>query len=452
MEQRTRELEQLQRHLSRELQRQQDLAAELTAQDESFRALAYVSPVGIFRADPQGHAIYANKRWSEIADLETSDTLGDGWTRAVHPGDRMWVAAGWEDFVGAPSEWHEEFRLRRQDGEIRWVECRAVPERDPEGKITGFAGTVTDITERRRSERALEESERLFRSFFQHSNIGLAIIDPDGHWMRVNRQFCRMLDYTEQGLMATNWETLTHPDDMACDMAQFELLLHGKIPQYEQDKRFLRSNGSVVHTHLTLAGHRLSGGSVEFVIVSAQDISEQVRMQAELQRLALRDPLTGVYNRLEMVRRLREELARAHRYKRSVSAFLLDVDHFKQINDRHGHRAGDAALQLLVQVLEKELRHSDYIARFGGEEFVVILPETPPREALELAQRLCAKVQRTPLTLPDGRTLNLTASIGVAAFPDHVEGWEDLIEAADRAMYQAKKRGRNRAQVADATG
>jgi diguanylate cyclase (GGDEF)-like protein/PAS domain S-box-containing protein len=451
VDRRTRELEHWQRHLSRQLQHQQELTAELEAQDESFRALAYVSPVGIFRADPRGAAIYVNRRWSKIAGIDDHQTLGDGWQTVVHPHDRLRVKREWEAFVQHPTEWHAEFRLQRPDGEVRWVECKAVPERNQAGEVRGYAGTVSDITERRRSEQALEESERLFRCFFQQGNIGLAIIAPDGHWMQINQTFRRMLGYDEQELMAGTWETLTHPDDMAYDIAQFERLLHGKIDRYEQDKRFVRKDGDVIHTHLTLAGHKASTGKVEFVILSAQDISEQVRMQAKLQRLALRDPLTGVYNRLELIRRLREEISRARRYRRQVSAFLLDVDHFKRINDRHGHRAGDAALRLLVQGLEEESRRSDYIARFGGEEFVVILPETAPGKALELAQRLRGRVQHSPLELPDGQILHLTVSIGVAAFPDHADDWEELIEAADLAMYQAKQRGRNRVEMTETT-
>jgi diguanylate cyclase len=101
-------------------------------------------------------------------------------------------------------------------------------------------------------------------------------------------------------------------------------------------------------------------------------------------------------------------------------------------------------------VLEQECRRSDYIARFGGEEFVVILPETGPNEALELARRLCAKIRQSALELPDGKTLHLTVSIGVAAFPYHADDGESLIEIADRAMYLAKRLGRDRVQLADA--
>jgi diguanylate cyclase (GGDEF)-like protein/PAS domain S-box-containing protein len=406
--------------------------------------------MGLFRSDRRGGIVYVNRRWRDITGLSEEQCMGDGWLRALHPKDADWVSAGWREFLAAPLEWHEEFRLIRPGGESRWVECRAVAERNARDEIAGFVGTIADITERHRSEQALEESERLFRHFFHHSNIGLAIIDPRGSWMRVNRQFCSQLGYRESELLGTSWENLTHPEDMAYDIAQFELLLQGKIPQFEQNKRFLRQDGSVLHTHLTLAGYRMSTGSVEFVIVSAQDIGEQLHLQAQLQHLALRDPLTGVYNRLELLRRLSEELARASRYERPVSAFLLDADHFRQINDNHGHSTGDAALRLLVQVLEQECRRSDYIARFGGEEFVVVLPETGPNEALELARRLCAKVRQSALELPDGKTLHLTVSIGVAAFPEHADDGEGLIEIADRAMYLAKRLGRDRVQLADA--
>lgn len=165
--------------------------------------------------------------------------------------------------------------------------------------------------------------------------------------------------------------------------------------------------------------------------------------QAALAELATRDPLTGLLNRRELLRRLREELDRSRRYERPCALLLLDIDRFKSVNDTWGHPAGDAVLRALAGTVLDSVRASDHVGRYGGEEFAVLLPETGAEGALTLAERVRAAIAATPIAVSSERSIAVTASIGVALRPGDAADVESLVACADRALYRAKQNGRN---------
>lgn len=165
---------------------------------------------------------------------------------------------------------------------------------------------------------------------------------------------------------------------------------------------------------------------------------------ARLERLAVTDGLTGVFNHRRFQEAMQAELLRAERHRRPMSVLMVDVDYFKKVNDALGHPAGDELLRRLAQVLGADLRQTDLIARYGGEEFAVVLPETTKSEAMQVAERMRAAVEER---INDGATswpTRVTVSIGVATFPDDGKAGEHIVAAADQAMYVAKRQGRNR--------
>ena len=166
--------------------------------------------------------------------------------------------------------------------------------------------------------------------------------------------------------------------------------------------------------------------------------------QAALAELASRDGLTGLYNHRTFYVLLGDELARAKRFQRPVSLLLLDIDHFKRVNDTHGHLAGDAALRDLCELLRREARAIDRVCRYGGEEITVILPETDIEAAVRLAERLRAAVEAQAFDVGTGTPPHLTVSIGAASWPAHADNAQALVAAADAALYAAKRGGRNR--------
>jgi two-component system cell cycle response regulator len=205
------------------------------------------------------------------------------------------------------------------------------------------------------------------------------------------------------------------------------------------EKRFTRHLGSDFLAHL--------GVIASFAIENSIN-------RARLVRSGLTDFLTGWHNRRYLHARLKEELARAQRQGSGLTCLLIDLDRFKEINDQHGHLAGDMALREAAQRVDAHLRGSDAAARFGGDEFVVLAPDTTPDRAAVLAERIRVAVCDPPLELPDGARVTLTVSIGIAGIrlsrdeADLKAASERLLAEADSALYRAKQRGRNRVELA----
>jgi diguanylate cyclase (GGDEF)-like protein/PAS domain S-box-containing protein len=179
-----------------------------------------------------------------------------------------------------------------------------------------------------------------------------------------------------------------------------------------------------------------------------QDITEQKELQWKLERQARTDPLTGCANRRHFMELAEHELARARRYTEEVSVLMLDLDHFKEINDRYGHQAGDLTLQRLVQICQSTLRAEDTVGRLGGEEFAILLPESARNKALEVAERLCRAVAAADVPLEGKAPLRFTTSIGVATLAQEDSDIGVVLGRADKALYEAKSAGRNRVVVA----
>lgn len=189
----------------------------------------------------------------------------------------------------------------------------------------------------------------------------------------------------------------------------------------------------------------LFGGSIFVFIVTRLSLtttSDVVRI-ASLERDALVDPLTGVFNRRYLTMKLDEEVARARREGHPLATLMFDVDHFKHVNDVYGHAIGDLVLRHVSSLLVQNARLSDTVIRYGGEEFVVIAPNSSEAEAAELGIRLIEEIANAPVSLPDGETLSVTASAGAAALPTQGSA-EMMLKEADHALYRAKKEGRNR--------
>jgi len=174
---------------------------------------------------------------------------------------------------------------------------------------------------------------------------------------------------------------------------------------------------------------------------------ENARLHRIVERQALVDSLTGLANRRSFEETLRAEVARASRYGDSMSVVLADLDDFKRVNDRYGHPAGDVVLKTFAATLRRTVRESDTAGRWGGEEFALVLPSTDSDGALRLAERARAALAAESIELPDGSSIGVSASFGVASFPDWDEPGE-LLAAADSALYEAKRAGKNRVEKA----
>ena len=192
-----------------------------------------------------------------------------------------------------------------------------------------------------------------------------------------------------------------------------------------------------------------------FVLVVCQlslGTTRNLKRLSTFEMESITDPLTGIYNRRYLERRLADEIARASRYGMPFSVLLIDIDHFKRVNDIYGHQVGDLVLEGMAQLIVATLRTTDIVARYGGEEIMVILPGTPVKTAADLAERLRKIVEDASFEVPaeldrEISALGVTVSIGVACFSQHTKAMQDLIQGADKALYRAKHEGRNRVVI-----
>jgi diguanylate cyclase (GGDEF)-like protein len=174
---------------------------------------------------------------------------------------------------------------------------------------------------------------------------------------------------------------------------------------------------------------------------------DNVQLHQEAQRLSTTDALTGLWNFRYLSMSLAREIERSTRFDRPLAVLMLDLDHFKSVNDTHGHPRGDTVLRELAHRVQEQIREVDTFARYGGEEFVVVLPETTVEGAAQLAERICVAVHREPFRHDGEEPLDVTVSIGGAAFPEHGSSPATLMRAADKALYVAKAEGRDRWHV-----
>ncbi len=323
--------------------------------------------------------------------------------------------------------------------------------KDPDGFYTQMLPVVIPQVARQSRERiirrqlaqALRSSEEAFRAIIETSKDWIWATSMDGIITYSNPAIQSILGYTENEMIGKPYLDFVQRDD------QEVMKQHFKEPHKLQQgwnnftSRWLHKNGS--YCFLESNAVSILSDTNELIGFRGvdRDITDRMQMEKQLKHLASHDHLTGLYNRSELKLQLFDEIQRSSRYNHPLSAFMIDVDNFKLINDTYGHRTGDNILQHFAKVLEHTIRNTDYVARYGGEEFVVILPETPLPKAAELAERLRTRIEDGLFLTEEDKELKLTASIGVAAFSEQLQNGQDLLDAADTAMYTAKKAGRN---------
>ena len=323
----------------------------------------------------------------------------------------------------------------------RWFLMYASPIMTGED-IEGAVVSHIPITERKLAEEALRESEEKFASAFEYAAIGKALVAPTGKFIKANSALCSLLEYTEEELREKSFMDLTYPEDMASGMELVRQLCNGEIRSFQIEKRCVAKSGRIVWGLLSVSAVWESEGAPRYLIAQFQDIDKRKRLEAELTRLAVTDPLTGAPNRRHYLDRLREELARKKRLQTSLCVAMLDIDDFKQVNDTHGHEAGDKVLQALVAKSLELLREVDVFGRIGGEEFAVVLTPSDAESAAQVAERLRSHLAQ--LEVPSGAgCIRFTVSIGLHMVGDG-ETVDEAMKAADIALYAAKMAGKNR--------
>lgn len=365
---------------------------------------------------------------------------------AVRPEDRSMVSESLRNSARHLSVWNVEFRMQHADGRCLWVNALSSPERRPDGS-TLWHGYLHDITARRQLElRALEESRRL-------ANILWGTGAGTWEWnvctgeVRFNERWAEMVGYTLQALQPLSiavWERIVHPDDMPLVSRELATHFEGASEDYHCEYRMQHRRGHwiwVLDRGRVLT--RTADGHPEWMMGTHTDISDRKAAEERLHHLAHFDALTGLPGRVLLDERLAQAMARARRQGRHLALAFVDLDRFKEINDTWGHAAGDEVLCVTAQRLRGSLREVDTVARIGGDEFVLLIPD------LDDAAMSLSMVERTLSAVIEpfeyrGQTLQIGASIGLAVYPQSCElDAAALLSQADRAMYEAKSGGCN---------
>src|SRR2546425_10472853 len=283
----------------------------------------------------------------------------------------------------------------------------------------------------------LEESEERFRSAFDHASIGMALVSDNGRWLQVNRSLCQLVGYSEDELLTTDIQSLTHPEDLGDLLVQQSRLMNGQAAGYQTEKRYIHRSGHEVWTLLSVSRVRDPETKLLRFIFQIQDITDRKRAEAQLVHDAFHDGLTGLPNRALFIDHLKLAVARRRRKEYALfSVLFLDLDRFKVVNDSLGHLVGDQLLKAVACKLQTCLRPGDTIARLGGDEFTILLEDIKSdNEAVYVAERIQRELAQ-PFEL-EGRQVFASASIGIAPSTggDERAGENDL--EADKYMYYA---------------
>lgn len=385
------------------------------------------------------------QRWTDelhvILDLDKAEVAPSltAFLEQVHPDDRRQVEEAIAEAQERGHEFDLDFRLLRADGSERVVQMRMVVEtRDAQGKPTFLLGTLQDITERKR----VEGQMRLAASVFAHTGDGVMITDSRNRIVEINRAFSSILGYEMEDVVGRD------PSLLKSDRHQrsFYLSMWQSLRdsgQWQGEVWDRRKSGDVIPLWMTINAVYDERGWVRHYVALFRDISEVKRTEQALWHIAHHDALTGLPNRNLMYDRLHMAMSDAARSDMQVALMLIDLDGFKQVNDELGHDAGDTLLTHVGRILREGVRDSDTVARYAGDEFIVIIKGAHERQDVGVLARKLIDALMQPHTIK-GSQVRVGASIGIALYPAHATGSEDLIAKADEAMYQAKHLGKNR--------
>ncbi len=350
-----------------------------------------------------------------------------------------------------------EVTNRRKDKTTFRTSVSASLLRDAKGLAFGYSSISRDITDSKKHEETLRKSERFLSTIFDSIKDPFSIVDRDYRIVRVNDAYAQMRNRQCEELVGRKCFEVLRNRTSICDDCVVEKTFQSSDP-CAKDKLLKFPGGGEAWVEIYTYPIVDDGGQVSHVIEYTRDVTCRWRSEEERKRLIERleylsntDVLTGLLNRRALIERLNYEVERAMRYKSGLSLILCDIDYFKEINDSCGHTAGDRALKTVAGILKNSLRSADIVGRYGGDEFMLILPETSVHGAAEFAERTRASIEGARIAIRGKKSVRLSISLGVTNLGIRRKKMDvdSMIKNADSALYYAKRTGRNRICISD---
>ncbi|PWC31111.1 diguanylate cyclase [Azospirillum sp. TSO35-2] len=398
-------------------------------------ALMDAAPIPLFVKDTRGQYVAINDAFERFTGIGRADILRHTTFAVTSPGAAKEHSVHDRVLLETEGRVSYEAPICTADGAVRMVKLTKSSFRDASGKPGGVVGAIHEMAEVRPNEERLE-------AILEQSPVGVSVSRRDnGRIIFVNTRFSELIGLPRERLVGSRARDY-YLDGLQRQRVLERLRSGGGVTNMEV--QFKRADGSPFWTLFTVNQAVVQGVPVNLAWI--YDYTERRSMEEALRDMASRDPLTGIFNRRSFMDMARSQLARAHRFHEPLSVFVLDVDHFKRINDTYGHATGDDALRMVAAGCQAILREYDILGRLGGEEFVVVLPGATADESRVVAERVRRHLARMPIEAPDG-VFRLTASIGIAGLDGATDTLERAIHRADLALYRAKHMGRNRVAV-----
>ncbi|MEN9473476.1 MAG: hypothetical protein RIS48_196 [Pseudomonadota bacterium] len=450
---------------------QKRLQGELLKREKQFRGFVENANDIIYTVDLQGYVTYLSPNYQKILGVDPAEIVGKHVAEVLHPSDLPDGAAAFASVLQGQRVTGVEYRIRHADGEWSWQASNLGPMFDDAGCLSAVIGVGRDINLRKQAQEQLSLSEARYRLLSDNARDVIWTLAPDGRITYVSPSVEQVRGYTPQEAMQQPLEQILTPASIALNLAYFSQVLAdvaaGRKPQtFRGQMEYLCKDGSSYWCDVMATPILAEDGSLVELLGVSRDISEHKRFENELKqakdatealnralaaaneqlsRMASTDRLTGLWNRRHFEEAVTHEMIKADRYRHPLSMLIFDIDHFKAVNDQYGHLAGDRVLIGLSQIARQQTRDSDLLARWGGEEFVMLMPDTGPDDATTVAEKIRSAFAGH--RFPDLGTVS--ASFGIAAFQlgESLDRW---ISRADGALYEAKQTGRNRVRLASA--
>jgi diguanylate cyclase (GGDEF)-like protein/PAS domain S-box-containing protein len=428
-------------------------AVEVTERRRAAEALLQIAAIvessedGIISMTPEGTIVSWNAGAERIYGYSAEEAKGKPVSFLEPPDRRGEILEGVASLTrGEKVVRFESVQVRKDGGRVE-VSVALSPIRDRDGRIVAVASISRNVTGQRQAEKALRRAEAKYRDIFENAIEGIFQTTPDGRYQSANPALARMLGYeSPEELIATRTDIERQHYVNPKQRTDFQRLVEEQEAVWGFEYEVYRKDGSRIWVSENARAVRDADGRLLYYEGNVEDITERRQAKELIVHNAYHDPLTGLPNRNLLMERLSLALAHARRSKRYLAVLYLDLDRFKLINDTWGHTAGDQIFQSVGRRLSGCLRESDTVARIGGDEFVVLLPEVSREEdAAATAQKLLRSIAE-PFPI-DGHSLRMTTSLGVALFPRDGDDAATLLRNADNAMYRAKELGRNNVQL-----